>query len=70
MVLDDETAVLSVTIDGEDTVLALDKDYFILKGVAVTTFDEIVRLFPYTLEWFDEFSLICVRIPADLTSGS
>ncbi len=67
--LNDETEVLTISIAGKDTVLALDKDYFILKGVAVTTFDEVVRLFPYTFEWFDEFSLICVHIPEDLTEA-
>ncbi len=64
--MNDETHVLSITIADKDTVLTLDKDYFILRGVAVTTYDEIVRLFPYTFEWFDEFSLICVDIPTDL----
>ncbi|MCL2108413.1 MAG: stalk domain-containing protein [Oscillospiraceae bacterium] len=64
--LDDETAVLTISIGGQDTVLNLDKDYFILKGIAVTTTEEITRLFPYIFEWFPEFSLIALHVPEDL----
>ena len=64
--LDEKTGAVTITLDGQDTVLRPDKDYFILKGVAVTTADEVMRLFPYTFEWFPEFSLIALRIPSDL----
>jgi len=47
-------------------VLSRDSDYFIMRGVMVTTLDEIIRLFPYPLEWFPELSLITVSIPSDL----
>ena len=64
--LDERSNVLSVTILDQDTLLQLDRDYFILRGVAVTTIDEIARLFPYILEWFPEFSMIALHIPSDL----
>jgi len=64
--LDERTNTLTITIDEQDTVLALDTDYFILRGIAVTTFDEIERLFPHTFEWFPEFSTIAIHVPADL----
>jgi len=64
--LDERTNLLTITVQGKDTILALDEDYFILRGVAVTTLDEIIRLFPYALEWFPEFSLITLHIPSDL----
>lgn len=63
--LDESTGLLAVTVKEQDTLLNLDEDYFILRGMAVTTLDEIVRLFPYTLEWFPEFSLITLSIPVD-----
>ena len=66
MTLDERTNTLTITIQELDTVLNLDRDYFILRGVAVTTVDEIVRLFPYTFEWYPEFSLIALHIPSDL----
>jgi len=66
MILDERTNILTITIQEQDTVLHLDRDYFILRGVAVTTVDEIVRLFPYTFEWYPEFSLIALHIPSDL----
>ncbi|MCL1828905.1 MAG: hypothetical protein FWG32_05355 [Oscillospiraceae bacterium] len=64
--LNEVTDVLTVSILDTDTRLHLNEDYFIMKGVAVTTIDEIVRLFPYTFEWFSEFSLIALHIPSDL----
>lgn len=67
IVLNEKTNLLTVTVGEDHTVFALDQDYFILKGTAVTTLDEIIRLFPYTLEWFPEFSLLTLEIPSDLT---
>lgn len=64
--LNEKTNLLTITINGQDTLLALDKDYFIMKGIAVTTLDEIVRLFPYNIEWYPEFSLIAIHAPAEL----
>ena len=64
--VDERTDTLTITVQEQNTVLRLDIDYFILKGVAVTTIDEIERLFPYVLEWFPEFSLIVLHIPVDL----
>jgi len=59
--LNEKTDILTITIDEQNTPLALNRDYFILKGVAVTTADEIKRLFPYTFEWFPELSLIALN---------
>jgi len=64
--LDERTNLLTITIQEQDTVLALDVDYFIMRGVAVTTIEEIERLFPHTFEWFPEFSTIALHIPGDL----
>jgi len=64
--LDERTNILTIAIQEWDTILALDIDYFILRGVAVTTIEEIERLFPHTFEWFPEFSTIAMHIPADL----
>lgn len=64
--LDESTGLLSITIADTVTVLALDQDYFIMRGVMVTTLAELIRLFPYTFEWFPELSLITVYVPADL----
>ena len=64
--LDERTNTLSILIQEQETVLVLDVDYFILRGIAVTTVDEIERLFPHTLEWFPEFSTIALFIPKDL----
>jgi sugar lactone lactonase YvrE len=64
--VDERTDTLTVSKQEQDTVLRLDIDYFILRGVAVTTISEIERLFPYVLEWFPEFSLIALHIPVDL----
>jgi len=64
--LDERTNLLTIKIQEWDTVLALDIDYFILKGVAVTTIEEIERLFPHTFEWFPEFSTIALHVPNDL----
>lgn len=67
--VNEKTNTLTIQIGDDSTVLTLNKDYFILKGVAVTTTDEIVRLFPYTFEWYPEFSLIALHIPSDLRNG-
>ena len=64
--LDETTNILDINIQEKETLLRLNEDYFILKGVAVTTINEIVRLFPYTFEWFSEYSLIALHIPSDL----
>ena len=64
--LDDNTDVLTITVNNQDTILNLNKDYFIMKGVATTTAEEMMRLFPYTFEWFPEFSLIALHIPQDM----
>jgi len=64
--LDERTHLLTISIQEWDTVLALDVDYFILRGVAVTTIEEIERLFPHTFEWFPEFSTIALHVPSDL----
>jgi len=64
--IDERSNILTVKIQEWETVLALDIDYFILRGVAVTTIEEIERLFPHTFEWFPEFSTIALHIPGDL----
>ena len=64
--LDEHTHMLSIVIQQWETVLALDTDYFILRGVAVTTAEEIERLFPHIFEWYPEFSTIALHIPSDL----
>ncbi|MCL1878434.1 MAG: hypothetical protein FWF80_06220 [Defluviitaleaceae bacterium] len=66
VILDEHTNVLSIAFEEQVTLLNLDQDYFILRGVMVTTFDEIVRLFPHRIEWFPEMSLIAISIPTDL----
>ena len=64
--LDERTGELSIVIDDLSTILVRDRDYFILRGVMVTTLSEITRLFPYTVEWFPELSLITLYVPFDL----
>lgn len=64
--LDQHSDSLTISIQEWDTVLVLDIDYFILRGIAVTTIEEIERLFPHTFEWFPEFSTIALHIPGDL----
>lgn len=66
VIVDEKANTLTINIAEQSTVLTLNKDYFILKGVAVTTTDEIIRLFPYTFEWFPEYSVIALHIPFDL----
>lgn len=66
VILDEGTNVLSIAFEEQVTLLNIDQDYFILRGVMVTTFNEIVRLFPHRFEWFPEMSLIAISIPADL----
>ena len=67
--LNEQAGILSVYVDNTLTQLVLDSDYFILRGVMVTTLQEIMRLFPYTVEWFPELSLITIHIPYDLREG-
>jgi len=64
--LNESTDELSIFIDDTVTVLARDLDYFIMRGIMVTTLSELTRLFPYTIEWFPELSLITLYIPQDL----
>jgi hypothetical protein len=64
--LDERTGTLYITIADTVTVLQRDRDYFILRGTMVTTFDEMQRLFPYQMEWFPDLSLIALNIPYDL----
>ncbi len=59
--LDNQTKDYTITKDGVDTVLVVNESYFLLQGVAVTTSEEIMRLFPYTLEWYPEFSVIAIE---------
>jgi len=66
VILDETTGYLSIIIDDTRTVLARDLDYFIMRGVMVTTLDELTRLFPYVIEWYPELSLIALYIPQDL----
>ncbi|MCL2357164.1 MAG: hypothetical protein FWC70_08410 [Defluviitaleaceae bacterium] len=68
--LDERTGRLYVMIADTVTILDLDRDYFILRGVMVTTLDEMTRLFPYTAEWFPALSLIALHIPPDLEADS
>ena len=64
--LNESTGELSIFIGDTVTTLALDSDYFIMRGVMVTTLSELIRLFPYTIEWFPELSLMTLHIPQDL----
>ena len=64
--LDERTGELSIIIGDLLTILNRNRDYFIMRGAMVTTLDEIMRLFPYTIEWFPELSLITVYVPSDL----
>jgi len=66
VVLDETSGILYVRVGDTVTVLNRDRDYFIMRGVMVTTLDELLRLFPFTLEWFPELSLLTVFIPYDL----
>ncbi len=59
--LDNKTKDYTISKDGIDTILGLNKSYFLLKGTAVTTSEEIMRLFPYTFEWYPEFSVIAIE---------
>jgi hypothetical protein len=64
--LNERTGELSIGVGDTVTILNRDREYFILRGIMVTTLDELVRLFPYTLEWFPELSLIALYVPFDL----
>ena len=59
-IMDDATRALTIGIDGKNTLLGPDRSYFLYNGAAVMPLDEIIRLFPYTAEWFPEFSVIAV----------
>jgi len=67
--LDELTGNLYITVDDTVTLLERDMGYFILRGIMVTTLSEITRLFPYTIEWFPELSLIALYVPYDLIGG-
>ena len=64
--LNELSGILSIYVGDTVTSLVRDTDYFILQGVMVTTLQELTRLFPFTIEWFPELSLITVFIPYDL----
>jgi hypothetical protein len=64
--LNEHTGELFISIADTTTILVRDRDYFIMRGVMVTTLGELNRLFPYTLEWVPELSLITVYAPFDL----
>jgi len=64
--LNESAGELSIFVGDTVTILAHDVDYFIMRGVMVTTLSELTRLFPYTIEWFPELSLITLHIPQDL----
>jgi len=64
--LNERNGELSIIIGDKVTTLTRDRDYFIMRGVMVTTLDELTRLFPYTIEWFPELSLITLYVPYDL----
>jgi len=64
--LNESSGELSIFIDDTVTILTRDRDYFILRGVMVTTLGELMRLFPYVIEWFPELSLIALYVPHDL----
>jgi hypothetical protein len=60
---DQNAGVLTITLLSQQTRLSLDTDYFMNRGTAVTTIEELTRLFPYYIEWFPEYSLIIVAEP-------
>ena len=64
--LNEVTNELSIFVGDTVTILTRDVDYFIMRGIMVTTLEELTRLFPYTIEWFPELSLITLYIPQDL----
>ncbi|MCL2372005.1 MAG: hypothetical protein FWC78_01200, partial [Defluviitaleaceae bacterium] len=63
------TGDLTIIVGDTITTLAQGLDYFIMRGMMVTTMHELMRLFPYTIEWFPELSLITVYVPQDLRGG-
>ena len=67
--LNELTGVLSVYVGDTVTHLVRDLDYFIMRGMMVTTLQELTRLFPFTIEWFPELSLITLYIPYDLRTS-
>ena len=64
--LNEATGNLAILVGDTRTDLQRDSDYFIMRGVMVTTLDELIRLFPYTIEWFPELRLITLYVPQDL----
>jgi len=64
--LNEQLGLLSIVIADTVTALTLDRDFFVMRGVMTTTLSELNRLFPYTIEWFPELSLITVFAPYDL----
>lgn len=66
VVLNETTGNLYIFVGDTVTLLARDTDFFIMRGVMVTTMCELLRLFPYTIEWFPELSLITLYVPQDL----
>jgi sugar lactone lactonase YvrE len=64
--LNERTGELSITIGNQVTMLTADRDYFIMRGVMVTTLHELNRLFPYIIEWFPELNLLTFFVPHDL----
>ncbi|MCL2618892.1 MAG: hypothetical protein FWD98_07565 [Defluviitaleaceae bacterium] len=66
MELDERAGELTVFVDDTATRMQQGRDYFIMRGVTVTTLSELIRLFPYTVEWFPELSLITLHVPQDL----
>jgi len=64
--LNEQTGELFIVVADTVTVLTQDRDYFIIRGVMVTTLSELYRLFPFVIEWFPELSLITLYVPHDL----
>ena len=58
--IENNTKNLIIEIEGITTIIGLNESYFTHKGVAVMPYDEIMRLFPYPIEWFPEYSVIIV----------
>jgi len=64
--LNEGTGVLSIYVADTVTTMARDRDYFILRGVMVMPLSELIRLFPFAVEWFPELSLIVLYAPHDI----
>jgi hypothetical protein len=50
-----------IAIDGRRTVLPLDGSYFMHRRTPVMPDSEFIRLFPFTFEWFPEFSVAAIE---------